>query len=178
MNIIKQYANALIALTLLAAIVAGFFGIRAYNESLREQGRAEIRAEAQAAENAALREDRREIARLVTINQGIQDAYNATDTKRQMAVAAAAAAESKRLRNRAEHDAAAAAATAGALIAHAGVSERNLAGLEDDANKMADRAVRATANSEALAATLRARREDIDTYRATLRTPSTTGESK
>mgnify|MGYP003467331041 FL=1 len=176
MNIIKQYASALIALTLLAAIVAGFFGIRAYNESLREQGRAEIRAEAQAAENAALREDRREIARLVTINQGIQDAYNATDTKRQMAVAAAA--ESKRLRNRAEHDAAAAAATAGALIAHAGVSERNLAGLEDDANKMADRAVRATANSEALAATLRARREDIDTYRATLRTPSTTGETQ
>lgn len=45
MTFIKQYLNIILTFGLLVLIVAGVFGVRAYNESLREEGRAEIRAE-------------------------------------------------------------------------------------------------------------------------------------
>lgn len=54
MTFIKQYLNAILGLVVLGLLVANAFGVRAYNESLREDGRAEIRAEWEAATNAAL----------------------------------------------------------------------------------------------------------------------------
>lgn len=107
-----------------------------------------------------------EVSTLQLRNKEIQDDYLRKENERNSAVRAAA--DARRLRDQAATDAAIAGATARALAEHAGVSERNIAGLEDDANKMADRALRATANSEALAATLQARRELIDAQRNAL----------
>ena len=45
MPFIKQYLNAIILIGLLALVSAGVVGVRAYNDSLREDGRAEVRAE-------------------------------------------------------------------------------------------------------------------------------------
>lgn len=109
-----------------------------------------------------------EVSLLQLKNKEIQDDYLRKENERVAAVRAAA--DARRLRDKAATDAAIASATAGALAEHARTSERNIDGLEDDANKMADRALRATANSESLAATLQARRESIDKYRETLRT--------
>jgi hypothetical protein len=117
-----------------------------------------------------------EVTRLQLMNKELQDEYLRTENARVAAVRDADSA--RRLRNKAASDAAIAGATAGALAEHARTSLRDIDGLEDDANKMADRAVRATANSEALLATVQARREAVDAYRATLRTQPTIGETQ
>jgi hypothetical protein len=107
-----------------------------------------------------------EVSTLQLKNKEIQDAYLRKENERVAAVRAADNA--RKLRDKAATDAAIASATAGALAEHARTSERNIDGLEDDANKMADRALRATANSESLAATLQARRESLDARREAL----------
>ena len=171
MTFIKQYLNAIIAFGLLALIVAGFFGVRSYNESLREQGRAEIRAEAQAAENAALREDRREISRLTETNQVIQDELTsislaASDLERDRAIALG-------LRDKAARAAAIAGASADALRNHATRAESDIDRSDADTERFGLEAVRAASVAHALNATLQARRAEIDAYRETLRTKET-----
>ena len=116
----------------------------------------------------ALQAQADEVSTLQLKNKEIQDAYRLTENERVAAVRAADNA--RRMRDKAAFDAAIASATAGALAEHARASERDIDGLEGDANKMADRALRATANSEALASTLQVRRDLIDQYRETLRT--------
>lgn len=122
------------------------------------------------ADNAALREDRREISRLVQVNQEVQRAYNETLGRLADADAGRAAGAGLRDAERAAIVAAAARAAAGTCDRFAALSERHIAGVEADADTMGRRAVRALAKSEALERTLRERRAALDARRDALTT--------
>lgn len=176
MDFIKPYLNLFSLAIMLALVSAGILGVRAYNNSLRDQGREEIRAEWQASINTALIERNREISRLITVNKGIQDELNAVEVA--VADLARDRARALSLRDKAARNSAIANAATGALRDHAARAEDDLDRSQEDVERFGLEAVRASSAAHALNATLRARREDIDNYRATLRNPSTTGETQ
>ena len=138
---------------LIASLVAAFFFYRA---SLIRDGIAQCKADQQEELNTALIERNREIARLITINQGIQDELNAVEVAASDLARDRARALS--LRDKAQRSAAIANATTAALRDHATRAEDDLDRSDADTERFGLEAVRASAVAHALNATLQARR--------------------
>ncbi|WP_288077877.1 hypothetical protein [Pseudomonas sp.] len=170
LKLLDPYRWLIAALLLAAAVAGGATAWKSHKNGLIEQGRAEVRAEYQAAENAAQRESLREIARLTTVNKEIQDELNAIEAQAVGLERARSAA--LRLRDKAQRNAAIAAASTGALREHAARAEDDLERSDADVERFGLEAVRASAAAHALSATLQARRDAIDRQRETLRNPT------
>lgn len=132
---------------------------------------AQLRADTAEAVATAHRENAREFSRLVTANQEIQIEYNATkdalDRYRRDGVRTERVRESER----AAIVAAASRAAADTCGRYAERAERNIAGVEADADSMGRRAVREAAIAKALNRTLSERRAALDAKRQTLKPP-------
>lgn len=127
------------------------------------------RADAAEAVATAHRENARELSRLVQVNEEVQGAYNTILAS--VATDAAGRAAGARLRDteRAAIVAAAQRAASDTCGRFAAISERDIAGIEADAESMGQLAVRATASVEALKRTLLERRAALDAKRETLK---------
>ncbi|MGS5088297.1 hypothetical protein ACVC7V_17580 [Hydrogenophaga sp. A37] len=133
------------------------------------------RVEVAEAVATAHRENARELSRLVQVNEEVQGAYNTILSSLATDVAGRAASAGLRDSERADIAAAAGRAAADTCGRFASISERNIAGIEADAESMGQRAVRATAVAEALKRTLLERRAALDAKREALK-PNPTKE--
>ena len=155
----------LVGAVLIASLIAVFLY---YRSGLIREGVTQCKDAQQAAENVALREREREIARLITINGEIQNALSqieadAAGFERDRALAIG-------MRDKAARAAAIAGADARALRDHATRAESDIDRSEADTERFGLEAVRASAVAHALNTTMQARRAELDAYRETLRT--------
>lgn len=136
--------------------------------SIVQQRLDKTRADTAEAVATAHRENARELSRLVQVNEELQGAYNTILAS--LATDAAGRAAGARLRDveRAAIVAAAQRAAADTCGRYAAISERDIAGIEADADSMGQRAVRATAVAEALKRTLQERRTALAAKRDSL----------
>jgi hypothetical protein len=157
---------------LAGAMLALLMGVWSVHNAGFNAGRAQAEAEAQAEANRTLVTQAERISNLIALNQEVQRDLNNVEAELASVLGTRAAGAGLRDKERAAIAAAARAGTAEAIGRYAAAAERDIAGVEADAETMGQRAVRAAAVAHALDATLRAQsmtREELRAQRENLR---------
>jgi len=127
----------------------GVAGLHIHAEG-KATGAAEVQAAWDAHENDLLRTQAREIARLIAVNQEVQSDYNVAIAEVDSLRADRAVSASLRAAERRSIADAASRATAAACGRYAEAAERDIAVVEDDAERLGHEAARASAAAHAL----------------------------
>jgi hypothetical protein len=160
----------LLALLAMGNLATGYLWLSERGDSAQART-ALAQAQALAAQGvaAAHRENARELSRLVQSNSEVQRALDIAQTDLDALALARARSAGLRESERAAIVGAAERAAAGACGPYAAAAERHIAGVEDDATAMGQRAAGAAAAAYALRSTLDARREALKAKRESLK---------